>query len=64
MKGVATLYKKHEKELEALTNKINGMLKGLSPDSRAYTKAKKEFGNISPTPSFDGTLFTPRSPNT
>ncbi|MCX5679818.1 MAG: hypothetical protein NTZ95_04085 [Candidatus Omnitrophica bacterium] len=52
MKGVATLYKKHKKELEVLTNKIKGMLKGLASDSKAYKKAKEMFGVSPPTPFF------------
>jgi hypothetical protein len=44
IKGVITLYKKHKRELETMANKMSGMMKDLSPDSRAYTKLKKELG--------------------
>ena len=48
LKGLAVIYKKHKKELEILTIKINKKMKALPAAGRAYMRTKEELGKIGP----------------
>jgi len=46
IKGLISLYKRHKKELETITNKLKDIINTLPPESQLYCKVKEELNKI------------------